>query len=380
MTEHSDGFRLRLFIGLCAVGAIVVVGLLWSHRRPATQNADIELPLSAPLGSGDVGSNDFSVPVKDGDDGVVASTIEIHSEASALVEETATPRQNRRLFHRYTGLDGNYGKLAYQVGNERRYVETLSCDVAYVAGGRGICLMAKRGVITTYSAGLFDATSFSTDVEFSLDGMPSRSRVSRDGRLAAYTVFLTGHGYSSVDFSTQTMLLEARTGRKIADLESDFTVLQDGKVIKEQDFNFWGVTFTPDALGFYATLSTGQKHFLVRGDIAARTMTVLHENVECPSLSPDGTRVAYKKRLMEGTRVLWQLQVLDLATMKETVIGERRSIDDQLEWLDDASVLYSVPRPDQDTGGGTDVWVALADGSGTPRLLIENAYSPAVGG
>jgi Tol biopolymer transport system component len=108
-------------------------------------------------------------------------------------------------------------------------------------------------------------------------------------------------------------------------------------------------------------------------------MTVLYENVECPSLSPDGKRVAYKKRLIEGGRIVWQLQVLDLATLAETVIAERRSIDDQLEWLDDAHVLYSVPRDDQEAGGGTDVWVARADGTGTPQHFLSNAYSPAVG-
>lgn len=37
----------------------------------------------------------------------------------------------------------------------------------------------------------------------------------------------------------------------------------------------------------------------MRGDVTARTLTTVHRNVECPSLSPDGTRVAYKKRVKE---------------------------------------------------------------------------------
>ncbi len=168
-----------------------------------------------------------------------------------------------------------------------------------------------------------------------------------------------------------------QTGKPITDLEHDFTVTRDGATVKAQDFNFWGVTFA-DASAFYATLSTGGKHYLVRGDLAARTMTVIHENVECPSVSPDGRRIAYKKRLNEGGRVLWQLQVLDLASMEETALAERRSIDDQLEWLDNSHVLYSVPSDSQDMGGGTDVWVADAQGRGKPRLFIANAYSPAV--
>ena len=45
---------------------------------------------------------------------------------------------------------------------------------------------------------------------------------------------------------------------------------------------------------FYCTLSSQGKHYLVKGDIATQTATVLRENVECPSLSPNGTRIAYK--------------------------------------------------------------------------------------
>ena len=68
---------------------------------------------------------------------------------------------------------------------------------------------------------------------------------------------------------------------------------------------------------------------------------MIHENVECPSLSPDGTRIAYKKRTGSSSTP-WHLTVLDLATMRETPLAETRSVDDQVEWLDDDHVLYGV--------------------------------------
>ncbi len=93
--------------------------------------------------------------------------------------------------------------------------------------------------------------------------------------------------------------------------------------------------------------------------------------------SPDGTRVAYKKRFKVDGRIFWELHVLDLATDRETRLSERRSIDDQLEWLDEANVLYSVPETDDDTSVSTNVWVTQADGKGDPRLFLRRAYSPA---
>jgi hypothetical protein len=85
------------------------------------------------------------------------------------------------------------------------------------------------------------------------------------------------------------------------------------------------------------------KHYLVKGDIATQTATVLRENVECPSLSPNGTRIAYKKRLQSGDRVVWELHVLHLASGRDTSLDEERSVDDQLEWLDNERVLYALP-------------------------------------
>jgi Tol biopolymer transport system component len=284
-----------------------------------------------------------------------------------------------RVFYRHNGVGPHYGRVAYvdpKARNSPHFVDQLSCEVVYVAGGQGICLRAKRGVITTYSANLFDANTFKIHHTFALNGVPSRSRVSRDGKLAAFTVFVSGHGYTQLDFSTQTMLVDTTTGTAFADLET-FTVLRDGKPFKEADFNFWGVTFTPDAREFYATLSTGGKHFLVRGNIESKTATIIHENVECPSLSPDGTRIAYKKRFMIGNRVVWELHVLDLATGKETPLKEKRSIDDQLEWLDANDVLYSVPETENDTTPSTNVWVTAADGKTGPKIYLKTAYSPA---
>jgi Tol biopolymer transport system component len=93
---------------------------------------------------------------------------------------------------------------------------------------------------------------------------------------------------------------------------------------------------------------------------------VIHENVECPSLSPDGTRIAFKKRTGSATTP-WHLTVLDLRTMRETPLGEQRSVDDQAEWLGDGRVLYGVDGA---------VWVARADGTGEAQRYLARADSP----
>jgi hypothetical protein len=384
---------LRAFLVVCAVALLAIAAALyWGQQRSVAPPSTEPSPVVAqaddggiPSGEGTAEPSVEATPVP-----AAAPTPEAASTAPAegdlATASNANPAQARkpatpprRIYFRHTGLDSHYGQFAFvdRPGGVRKFAEGLSCEVAYVAAGRGICLVAKRGVITTYSGKLFDADSFRTLAEFPLQGVPSRNRFAIDGSLAAYTVFLSGHGYTALDFSTQTVLLDGATGQIVADVERDFTVTRDGQVIKETDFNFWGVTFTPDAKGFYATLSTGGKHWLVKGDIAARTVQVIHENVECPSLSPDGRTVAYKKRFVVDDRIVWQLHVLDLASGRETSLAERRSIDDQLEWLDDRTVLYSVPE-EGGGGGGTDVWAVPIGGKSPPQRYLASAYSPSV--
>src|SRR6185503_8531147 len=152
--------------------------------------------------------------------------------------------------------------------------------------------------------------------ELTLPGIPSRARISPDGRLGSVTAFVTGHSYADPGtFSTRTTILDMAHGRKLADLE-DFAVTRDGRPFKSIDFNFWGVTFARDGNTFYATLASGGRNYLIRGSVRARAAAVIHEGVECPSLSPDNTSIAFKKRI-GGSAGWWQIAILDLATMAE---------------------------------------------------------------
>jgi hypothetical protein len=293
----------------------------------------------------------------------------------------AAPSAPAHVFFRHNGVDADYGRLAVSQlvdRGQRQFVAGLSCEVAYVARTRGICLVADRGILTTYRAVLFDLREGRTLGELPLAGPPSRARVSADGRLAALTVFVTGHSYTSVDFSTQTLLVDIERGAVLADVQQDFEVRRDGKVIREEDFNFWGVTFTPDSRSFYATLSTAGRHYLIRGDVAGRSADVVHDDVECPSVSPSGRQVAFKRRRPGLRQVEWDLRVLDLATGRETLLPERRSVDDQLEWLDEDHVLYTMPKSGDEAGPSTDVWLTRVAPDAVPTVFLTNAYSPAV--
>jgi hypothetical protein len=227
-------------------------------------------------------------------------------------------------------------------------------------------------VFNSYTALLLDR-NLKQGASIKLEGLPSRTRASADGRVGAVTVFVLGDDYAAA-FSTRTILVDLASGDEIGELEQ-FSTWRDGARFKEVDFNFWGVTFAKDGNTFYAALRTGGKTFLVRGELGLRKLTVMRENVECPAISPDNRLLAYKKRVGPSPDS-WRLHVLDLQTNAERIVAaETRYIDDQVEWLDDRRLLYAIPRR---TTTIADVWVAAIDGAEPSRIFLPQAESPVV--
>ncbi|MEW1589088.1 hypothetical protein AB0283_27010 [Micromonospora vinacea] len=249
-----------------------------------------------------------------------------------------------------------------------RTVSGLECLRVYAAAGTGVCL--KPETAWSYQMVVLDAALRQTRA-VSVPGLPNRARVSASGRMVSWTTFVGGDSYTSSGFSTRTGILDTRTGATVASLE-EFAITRDGRGYRNADVNYWGVTFTADDNRFYATMATGGKRYLVRGDLAARTVETLKENVECPSLSPDGTRLAFKEAIDANPAKGWRLAVLDLATMRVTATAETRSVDDQAAWLDGGKLAYTLRRDD----GQPDVWSVPADGSAAPTLVIPGAESP----
>jgi hypothetical protein len=274
------------------------------------------------------------------------------SDVMVRAVEPSSPQLNGRVFV------VDHGKVKQLPGD-------LSCERVYYAAGRGICMgVAPSGV--DYTAQVFNS-KMETLNTIPLSGLPSRARVSEDGRYGAMTVFVSGDSYleSSTAFSTRTYVVDMASGKAIDQLEQ-FHVSKDGEPFDAVNFNFWGMTFDPtDSDRFYATLGTGDHHYLVEGSIKGREMKVRRDGVECPSLSPDGKQIAYKSRIGKSNR--WHLWVLNVATLKDHAVAETRSIDDQAEWLDDDTLAYS---------DGTNVYTVPADGSGEPGLLVRDASSP----
>jgi hypothetical protein len=282
-----------------------------------------------------------------------AGAVLARSELMVRAVDPSNPRLNGRVFI------VDHGRV------EQPRTNDLSCERVYFAAGHGLCMgVAPSGV--DYTGEVFGPDLHATD-SIPLSGLPSRARVSADGRYGAMTVFVSGDAYleSSTAFSTRTYVVDMEAGKAIGQLEQ-FSVSENGKAFDAVDFNFWGMTFDPrDSDRFYATLATGDHHYLVEGSVSGREMRVLRDGVECPSLSPDGRQIAYKSRIDGKNR--WRLRVLEVATLEDHAVAEERSIDDQPEWLDDGTLTYS---------DGRNVYTVPADGSGEPGLLVRDATSP----
>lgn len=252
-----------------------------------------------------------------------------------------------------------------------RTVTTLQCDRAHAAASTVACLVPVDAFAGTRLQ-ILDR-QLRARREIPLTGFPNRLRVSASGRMVAWTLFVDGHSYATTGFSTSAGILDTTTGTLVPSLE-DFSSTVDGRPYRAVDANFWGVTFAADDNRFYATMSTGGQRYLIEGDFAARSVRTLARNVECPSLSPDGTRIAFKAAVEGDPRKGWRLSVLDLATMAVTPSAETRSVDDQPLWTDSKTIAYALQRSD----GVNDIWAVDASGGGQPRLLVAQANSPAV--
>jgi hypothetical protein len=282
------------------------------------------------------------------------------------------------VLFRNTAAGQGYGTVATVSAADPAGPRTMggaSCDRVYGTGSGVVCLSTNRGLVTSFEASLY-TPDWQRVQNWALPGIPSRTRASGEAALLATTVFVTGHSYAGTGFSTETVIRSLDGSNMVENVE-EFVLLVNGQELDAPDRNVWGVTFVPgrpDA--FYATAASSGRHWLVRGSIAERTLTAVHDGVECPSISPDGTRIAFKRNTGAGLTPHWSIAVLDLSTGVETLLGEPRNVDDQVEWLDDDVLLYGLPRQGQP--GDSDIWRIPARTGGQPTLYLEHAWSPSV--
>ena len=215
---------------------------------------------------------------------------------------------------------------------------------------------------------------------YQIKGRVSRARISSDSQYVGTTVFTTGHSYLGVggsSFSTTAQIGRTEQPSRQEDLQNWNITQQNGELVRAVDLNLWGVTFHPRVnTKFLVTVYYNGVPHMGEGDIQSRSIRVLAKGVECPSYSPEGERIAYKKRVGPTQ---WSPAVMDLTSMQSVVYTNvSKSVDDQIEWLDSNTLVFEVtntpligkPRTDLAT-------LDVREPSNSEKLWLEDAKSPA---
>jgi hypothetical protein len=227
-----------------------------------------------------------------------------------------------------------------------------------------VCLSNNQKINGRFEFSAPYAAHYSRDLSKQLNSIEitpgariSRARISSDGTKQAWTMFVKGHNYmdaASSQFSTLTEInlgITDKSKDKSKDKSNEkpnlahnlerWSLTHKGEVVKAIDLNYWGVTFHPKKpQQFLVTAFFKGQAYLALGDSSSKSMKVIFEGVECPSYSPEGDTIAFKKR-MSSTR--WAPAILNLNTLKSTVFSHiKQSVDDQIDWLDANTLIYEV--------------------------------------
>jgi hypothetical protein len=107
----------------------------------------------------------------------VAKAVLAHTDLMVRAVDPKEPTLNGRVY-------------VLEDGTLRKQPGDLACERVYFAAGRGICMgVAPSGV--EYTASIFNS-KLQPLHSLTLTGLPSRARVSSDGRYGAMSVFVTG--------------------------------------------------------------------------------------------------------------------------------------------------------------------------------------------
>lgn len=327
-------------------------------------------------GDADAVTDDLVEPAPD-----PASDADDNASATVAVEEAraAPPSVGDIAFvNRIPGDD--YLRLSVIGDDGERRLLDRSCDRFHTAEGTLLCLTQTS--LGLYQAQLIDLTDPESPVVHSeVAALPSRARLSQDGQWASWTVFISGSGYQDVGgFSTVVRIRDIAAGRS-ADM-STYEVVSDRTEFKFDEPTYWGVSFGTDG-EFWVTGQFDGFLEVLKGSTVDQTLTPTGLTGSCPSVSPDGKTLVYKRQVIEyGKADRYQLVAHDLETGNEWELGESRSVDDQVEWLDNDTILYGLHAPGVEVAAASfpefDVWqLDIAEGS-EPELLIPLADSPSV--
>src|SRR5262249_31079712 len=99
-------------------------------------------------------------------------------------------------------------------GGARR-ASGVKCDRFGAARQTPVCLIAQPGVLPPVTDVVVLDANLAERHRETLPGVPSRARVSPDGKFVAWTLFVTGDSYAATGFSTRAGLYEVETGRLV---------------------------------------------------------------------------------------------------------------------------------------------------------------------
>lgn len=380
--EKSSGRSFGLLVVALLVlagGAVYFVGAVLSagdEVAEAQARAEEQIELFDPTDfTSEFSANDetpSSLPLID-DEPALDEAVDKDTAAAttAAPAPTIDPSQIALAFiNRVPGDE--YGLVGYIDPEGERHITELECSRLDLNESGGICLSSTAGLGGTGRGTLIDA-SLQPSLRFGVNE-PSRAAVSPDGGVVAWTGFSLGHSYLNAgEFATTTQLVSVERSVGV-NLEEVFTTYRDGVVVDAFERNYWGVTFVDSDL-FYATLGLGEETSIVEGRVSTSRIDIVFDNATCPEVSPDGDTIVAKERRGD----FFQLIAIDVVSGTRRDLGEARSVEDQVEWADEDTVLYALPNLDAGTAAQPvfDVYALDVAPGSEPRLVVPFADSPA---